>query len=561
MSTLAFADLAPATPDLDDLAARTRGMLDSLVAAQTTPACLEILRDWDAMRREVQTYASWVRLRFQQDTADAERKAARERWDGQAPRWTELQIDVERAVLNHPCRAGVEAEVGPQALALWESKALAFDPAILEDLVEESRLESEYVALLAGAEFDFKGQAESLSTILRFRQSADREERHGAERAQWGWFADNAGELDRIFDDLVALRHRMAGKLGFDDFVSVGYKRMCRVDYDQGDVERFRAAIVRDVVPLATALHERQARDLGLEKLMAWDETVHDLAGNPAPRGDRAWMMERAREMFDAMGPELGGFFRTMDDGGFLDLDSRKGKAGGGFCTSFPSAGMPFIFANFNGSKGDVEVFTHEVGHAFQNFSSRGLWPMDVQWPTSESAEIHSMSLELLTWPHMEGFFGDDAERFRRVHLTESLLFLPYGTAVDHFQHEVYRRPEMTPAERNEVWLEMERTYLPWRQWGDLAHPAGGGRWQQQRHIYLYPFYYIDYVLAQTCALQLWAQAEEDRDAAMGAYLALCRRGGSAPFQELVRGAGLVSPFDEGCLASVVDRAKSTLGL
>ena len=561
MPTPAFADLAPATPDLEELAARTEATLEALGAARTPEACLSALRDWDELRCDIQTFSSWVGLRFQQDTIDKERSAAREWWDSQAPRWTEMQVRVERAVLEHPCRSALETSVGAQALALWESQALAFDPAIVDDLVEESTLESEYVGLLAGAEFEFQGETETLSTILRFRQDADREVRHGAERALWGWFSQNSPALDRVFDDLVALRHRIAGKLGLEDFVAVGYKRMCRVDYDQADVERFRAAIRRDVVPLAQALHERQAAELGLDELMAWDEFVHDRRGNPAPKGDRAWMMERAKEMFDAMGPELGGFFRSMDAGGFLDLDSRKGKAGGGFCTSFPSVGMPFIFANFNGSKGDVEVFTHEVGHAFQNWCSRGLWPMDVHWPTSESAEVHSMSLELLTWPHMEGFFGEDAERFRRVHLTESILFLPYGTAVDHFQHEVYRRPEMTAAERNELWLEMERTYLPWRKWGDLEHPAGGGRWQLQRHIYLYPFYYIDYVLAQTCALQLWAKAEEDRDSAMTAYLELCRRGGSAPFQELVRGAGLVTPFDDGCLAAVVDRAKRTLGL
>jgi M3 family oligoendopeptidase len=248
-----------------------------------------------------------------------------------------------------------------------------------------------------------------------------------------------------------------------------------------------------------------------------------------------------------------------MEAGGFLDLADRKGKAGGGFCTSFPTEGMPFVFANFNGTKGDVEVFSHEMGHAFQSYESRDLPLSDYLWPTYESAEIHSMSLEFLTWPHMERFFGADADRFRRVHLAEALLFLPYGTAVDHFQHEIYARPAMSPAERHDLWRSMEETYLPWRRWGDLAYPAQGGRWQQQRHIYLAPFYYIDYVLAQTCALQFWVRAERDRDGAMADYVALCRRGGQAPFRGLVASAGLTSPFDEGCLAEVVDAARAAL--
>ena len=261
------------------------------------------------------------------------------------------------------------------------------------------------------------------------------------------------------------------------------------------------------------------------------------------------------------MGGGLGDFFRRMDTGGFLDLDARKGKANGGFCTSFPTHGMPFVYANFNGTKHDVEVLTHEIGHAFQNYSSREQWPMDYFWPTFESCEVHSMGLEFLTWPHMDAFFGEDGDRFRRFHLTEALTFLPYGTAVDHFQHLIYERPDATPEERHGMWQEMERTYLPWRDYGDLAHPKMGGRWQHQSHIYGSPFYYIDYVLAQTCALQFWAKAEVDRESTMKDYVELCERGGSLPFQALVRSAGLTSPFDAGCLSDVVKRAKGTLGV
>jgi M3 family oligoendopeptidase len=556
-----FEDISPSAPDLEVLAERAAAVCATIAEASSLADCLAAVDSWDAVRCEVQTYDAWVDLRFNQDTADSVAKAAREAWDELSPQWTELEIDVKKALLAHPLRPALEGELGAQAFALWESEVLAFDPTIKADLARELALEAEYTELCASAQVEFQGEKVNLSTLRKYRQNADRAVREGAERVLWGWFGENAERLDRIYGDMVGLRNSMAKKLGFQDFVELGYKRMCRVDYDRDDVERFRAEIVRDVVPLCEELHRRQAADLGLEKLMAWDEPVHDLSGNPLPKGDRAWQVERAQEIFDAMGSELGEFFGHLSAGGFLDLDARKGKAGGGFCTSFPSRGMPFVFANFNGTKGDVEVLTHEIGHAFQNYSSRDQRLIDYHWPTYESAEVHSMSLEFLTWPHMDALFEGDAERFRRVHLTESLLFLPYGTAVDHFQHLIYERPDATPAERHAMWLEMERIYLPWREWGGIEHPQMGGRWQNQAHIYGSPFYYIDYVLAQTCAMQFWARSVEDPSGALADYVALCGRGGSLPFQALVRSAGLVSPFDEGCLTQVVARVRKTLGV
>jgi M3 family oligoendopeptidase len=241
-----------------------------------------------------------------------------------------------------------------------------------------------------------------------------------------------------------------------------------------------------------------------------------------------------------------------------MDLKMRKGKAGGGFCTSLPDFQVPFIFANCNGTKGDVRVFTHEIGHAFQNWMSRENWPIDLIWPTSESAEIHSMSLEFLSWPQMELFF-DDADAFRRIHLTESILFIPYGVAVDHFQHLVYENPEASPLERHQMWKEMEATYLPWRNHGDTEYPVRGGYWQRQRHIYCSPFYYIDYVLASMCSLQFLGLMRTDYDDAIERYVALCKRGGSAPFSDLLRSAGLQSPFDGGCVEEVVNAARVVL--
>ncbi|UFP94390.1 M3 family oligoendopeptidase [Gloeobacter morelensis] len=516
---------------------------------------------WDALRRRLASWSALAYLRFSQDTANSEFKQARDYCDELSPRLTDLEVQLKRQLLGDPRRTDFEAHIGPQAFALWQADVTTFDPAIEADLVAEARLAAEYTELLATAKLEFAGEMLNLEGIDKYTQHADREVRHQAQRVKWQFFEQNAAALDRIFDDLVRLRHTMARKLGFDNYIALGYRRMQRIDYDAQDVARYRDQVAASVVPLAEQLIARQAQNLGVEQVYFWDEPVFDPKGNPAPLGDHDWMVEQARAMFNDMAAPLGEFFEVMVEHHLLDLKNRPAKAGGGFCTSFPSYGLPYIFANFNGTKHDVEVFTHEMGHAFQNWQSRKTPVYDYLWPTLESCEIHSMSLEFLTWPYMDRFFGAEAERFRTIHLAESLLFLPYGVAVDHFQQLVYAHPEATPAERRQLWLEMERRYLPWRDYGDLAYPAAGGRWQLQRHIYGSPFYYIDYTLAGCCALQFWAKAQSDYAGALADYVALCRRGGEAPFQQLVRSAGLVSPLAPGALGAVVERAREALAL
>ena len=295
----------------------------------------------------------------------------------------------------------------------------------------------------------------------------------------------------------------------------------------------------------------------GIDRVSLWDESSLGSDKRIEPLGDRDWILERTREALDAIDPELGAFARMLLDGALYDVENRPGKALGAYCTNFPTRREPFVFANFNGSRSDVRTLMHELGHAFQAWQSRDKAAVDYLTPTYESAEIHSMSLEYLSWPQMGRFFGSDADAYRREHLLDAMLFLPYGVAVDHFQHLVYGNPSATPAERHEMWQEVERRYLPWRDYGDLQHPAKGGLWQEKRHIYVAPFYYIDYTLALCCALQLWVKADADRDATVGTYVALCGRGGEAPFRELVRSAGLRVPFEAGALHDVVTAANA----
>jgi M3 family oligoendopeptidase len=520
------------------------------------------LAEWDMLRRRYDTWSSLVHLRFAQDTTDASSRADRDYADALSPEAADLEIALKRRLLADPDRAGLAGLVGEHALRLWDTDVTTFDPVIKADLEEESRVSARYTELLASAKLEIFETTVNLAGLGPYAEDPDRAVRHEAERVRCGFFAEHADELDGLYDQLVKLRHGMAVKLGFSTFTPLGYRRLRRVDYGSDDVARYRQQVVQHVVPLVGRLLEARRAENGWDRLRYWDEALVDAAGNPKPAGDHDTLVAAAQAMFDGMDPRLAGFYRLMSQGGFMDLKNRPGKAGGGFCTSFPTEGVPFIFANFNGTHHDIGVFTHEMGHAFQNWESREQPGVDYLWPTMEAAEINSMGLEFLSYPGIGRLVGEDAaDRFRRMHLIGALAFLPYGVCVDHFQHEVYARPDASPAERHAMWARLERVYMPWTDYGDLDFLAKGGRWQAKPHIYGSPFYYIDYTLAQCCAMQFWVKSRRDYASAMEAYVTLCARGGSAPFQDLVQSAGLVSPFADGALEDVVREAEVVLGV
>jgi M3 family oligoendopeptidase len=555
---LRFDGITEPTPTQSQLAERYAAIGAALDAGDRAGALVE----WDQLRRGYDTWSSLVRLRFAQDTTDEAARAARDYADTLAPEAEDLEIALKRRLLADPDRPGLTDLVGDHALRLWDTDITTFDPAIKSDLEEESRVKARYTALLASAKLEIGGQTVNLAGLGPYAEDPDRETRHHAEQVRWGFFADHADTLDDLYDQLVRLRHGMARKLGFATYTPLGYRRMRRVDYGPDDVARYREQVATHVVPLVGRLLEARRVENGWDRVRFWDEALVDPAGNPKPVGDHDTLVARAADMFEGMDQRLAAFYGLMNQGGFLDLKNRPGKAGGGFCTSFPTVGVPFIFANFNGTHHDIGVFTHEMGHAFQNWQSREQPGVDYLWPTMEAAEIHSMGLEFLTYPQIGQLVGQEAaDRFRRMHLIGALEFLPYGVCVDHFQHEVYANPDATPADRHAMWQRLEQIYLPWADYGDLTFLAKGGRWQAKHHIYASPFYYIDYTLAQCCAMQFWVQSRRDYPAALEAYVQLCGRGGSAPFQDLVRSAGLVSPFADGALADVVREAAAFLGV
>ncbi|AHJ62239.1 Oligoendopeptidase F [Granulibacter bethesdensis] len=567
-----FENISAPRPTRESLAAGR----DAVLALMEAGAWAQALSTMDQDRRDYARWSALVHLAFSRNTAEVEAKAERSYADSLAPFAQDCEVTLKRRVLAHPDRASILPLLAPpygeHVLALWEADITTFIPAIADDLEQESKLEADYTELLAAARLEIGGQTVNLSGLAPYAEHADRAIRHEAETVRWQYFADHGERLDGIYDALVRLRHGMARKLGDENFIALAYRRLRRTDYGPEDVARYRDAVAEKVTPLVARLLEARRQEHGWDRLRFWDEALVDPRGNPKPLGGVEVLGEAAQSLFDAMDAHLpggdakgiGACYRLMRAGGFMDLDNRSGKAGGGFCTSFPtqSDGMPYIFANFTGTHHDIGVFTHEMGHAFQNYASRTLPGIDLLWPTYEAAEIHSMSLEFLTWPGIGKLVGEDeAERYRRMHLIQSLAFLPYGVCVDHFQHEVYARPDATPAERHAIWRRLEARYMPWTDYGDLAWPAAGGRWQAKQHIYNSPFYYIDYTLALCCALQFWVRMRQDYASALTDYVALCGRGGAAPFTALARSAGLASPFSPGALDAVVDEAAKTLGL
>jgi len=556
-----FKNVRVETPALETVSAAYRRLHESWDAARDKQARRAVFDEWDALRRRLASWEALTRLRFDQETKNAERKAAREYLDELSPKLTALETQMQRAILASPHRSDLEDELGSHLFALWEADVAAFAPAIEAGLTEEARLEAQYTELIAGAELQIDGKRVNIAGIEPYAQSTDRDMRHHAQRIRHEFFASHGADLDRIYDELVHVRHAMARKLGFADFTGLGYKRMHRVDFDQSDVERYRDQVARYIVPIATEIMQRRAKALGITDLAYWDEPLTSPSGNPTPKGDHDWIVARGREALGQVHPEVGNFYAMMIERGLVDLKNREGKAGGGYCTGFPDYGVPFIFANFNGTHGDVHVLVHEMGHAFQDWKSRKLPAYDYLTPTYESAEIHSMSIEYLCAPFLEHFFGPDAARYRRQQLEEAMTFLPYGVAVDHFQHLVYARPDASAAERHHMWKQMEARYMPWRRYGNLEYWDKGALWQSKEHIYHVPFYYIDYTLALCCALQFWVRSRKDYNSAVADYVALCARGGEAPFKDLVRSANLASPFDDGALAAVAGEAQTALAV
>ncbi|SFA77082.1 MULTISPECIES: M3 family oligoendopeptidase [unclassified Bacillus (in: firmicutes)] len=539
-------------PNLEEVTEAFHKVLVKFEQASTIEDQDQAMKEINEIRNDLGTMFNICYVRHSIDTNDEFYKAEQDYMDEIQPEIEGLITKYYHALVNSPFREQLENKWGKQLFALAEGQLKTFKPEIVSLLQKENKLSSEYTKLVASAKIMFEGEERTLAQLDPFTESTDRETRKEASEAKFGFFAENEEKFDRIYDELVKVRTEMAQTLGYKNFVELGYYRMNRTDYNADMVANFRKQVKEFIVPLASKLKERQSARIGVDQMKYYDENFNYKTGNASPKGTPDWIIENGQQMYEELSKETGEFFRFMQDNHLLDLVAKKGKAGGGYCTFIEEYKAPFIFSNFNGTSGDIDVLTHEAGHAFQVYSSRHFEIPEYYWPTYEAAEIHSMSMEFFTWPWMEKFFLDDTEKYKFSHLSDALLFLPYGVSVDEFQHWVYENPEASPAERKAKWREIEKMYTPHKDYEDNEYLNNGGFWQRQGHIYNSPFYYIDYTLAQICAFQFWKKSREDQAGAWKDYVALCKLGGSKSFTELVKGANLISPFENGCVESVV---------
>ncbi|MDA3845565.1 MAG: M3 family oligoendopeptidase [Vallitaleaceae bacterium] len=554
-----FKDYDYIRPDMAVLKASFNVLLASFTAADTFEIQDSIMTVINKIRADFESMTDICGIRNTIDTTDTFYENEQAFFDKNLPVYAGLVTDYYKVLVSSIYEPQLRDKWGNQLFDLATLSIKTFDPVILEDLQEENKLVTMYRKLIASAKIPFEGEERTLTQLTPFTKSKDRSIRKAAFEAISGFMSTNEATIDDIYDKLVKLRAGMATKLGYDSFVALGYDRLSRTDYDAAKVANFRKQVETYIVPIATKLRQEQAQRLDLEALTYYDEPFEFKTGNAVPKGNPEWIIQNGVTMYSELSEETKEFFNFMVDHELLDLVSKKGKAGGGYCTYIPNYSSPFIFSNFNGTSGDIDVLTHEAGHAFQVYLSRDFKVPEYTWPTFEACEVHSMSMEFFTWPWMDLFFKEDADKYRYTHLSSALEFIPYGVSVDEFQHYVYENPEATPSERKAAWRSIEKKYLPHRDYADNDFFEKGTFWYRQSHIFGTPFYYIDYTLAQLCAFQFFKWMQENKEETWHQYVKLCKLGGSKPFVELITSVGLKSPFESGTVESVVDVIKDWL--
>ena len=556
-----FSQMPYERPDLEAVKAQLNEFNERLAKAESYESAKAVFLERETYEKHVDTMESLVSIRHSIDTRDEFYDEEMKFWNTSGPVLEEYRQEWNKAMLESPFRPQFEEEYGNVMFIKAEMAKKTFAPEIIPDLQKENELATTYEKLLASAQIPFEGNMYTLSQMTPFKNDADDDRRLAAWKAEGQWYKDHQKELDDLYDQLVHVRDQIGRKLGYDGYTELGYYRMQRNCYGKEDVERFRAAVVKYLVPVADEVCREQAKRIGRAYPLSFaDAALKFRSGNPKPCGEPEDILAQGKKFYDELSPETSKFFNTMLDQELLDVLSTPGKEAGAYCSSIADYGVPFIFANFNGTQGDVEVVTHEAGHAFAAWMNRDRVPYSQIWPGMEACEVHSMSMEFFAWPWADGFFGEDTRKFKYSHLAGALTFIPYGTMVDHFQHIVFEKPNMTPKERHGVWKELLGIYMPWMKLdGEIPFYSEGEGWQRQHHIYSLPFYYIDYCIAQTVALEFWAMIQEDQKNAWEHYMAYTRQGGSRVFTELLEHAGMVSPFDENCLKKVAEAAKKWL--
>ena len=554
-----FNEMKYERPNIDEVGKEFLRLVDELKETTDKDTFLKIFEQINKMRNHVNTMYTLCFVRHSINTADEFYNTENDFWDETLPKYSEIENNLYQCCVSHPLRDALKDDIPETFFQLADCQIKSFSNGIIEDMIEENKLTSAYGKLKASAKIEFDGEVLNLAQISAKAESKDRDVRKRAYDAKMAFYQEHKEEFENIYDQLVKLRDKMAKKLGFDSYIELGYLRMQRLDYNADMVAVYRNEILRYVVPEVTKLYEKQRERLGFDELKYYDLGFTFEDGNPIPKGTSDDLINAAVNMYHELSPETGSFIDVMVENKLWDLLSKPNKQMGGYMTEIAEYHVPFIFSNFNGTSGDVDVLTHEAGHAFQNYMAKGIEIPDVVAPTMETCEIHSMSMEFFAYPWMKQFFGDDEKKYLYSHLTGTLKFLPYGVLVDHFQHEVYAHPEMTPSERNACWRKLEKEYMPFKNYDGCELLEEGCWWFQQGHIFESPFYYIDYTLAQVCAQQFYIRMKNNDPEYWNDYLQLCKLGGTKSFLQLLEAVHLKNPFTDGFMKDIVNQLDESI--
>lgn len=528
-------------------------MLDErLKEAKSGEEAIGIVREYFSLSDDLRTIFSLIYIHYTINTADPYYKELSELVDNISPEISEYSTQFDKDFYDSPFRKELTDAFGG---LYFEQVALSnktFSKEIIPDLVEENKLVREYIDVISSGLIEFRGEKYSIPQMGKFTTSLDRETRKEASEATWKFYADNDEKIGKIYDGMVKVRTRIAHKLGYKNFLYLGYDRMGRLDWTPEDAKEYREKILKYIVPLSSEIYEKQKERLGYSDIRFYDYSIFYKSGNPTPKGTPEELIAQAKKMYSELSPVASKYFDFMVDHHCMDILAKKNKAGGGYMDYLPSLRTSFIFSNFNGTSGDVDVLTHEFGHSLQGFlGAENTNVPSYRSPGYECCEMHSMSMEYLTYPWMKYFFKEDTEKYLYQHLCDAITFIPYGCIVDAFQAYVYENPELTHEERKAYFRSLEKTYLPHRQYEENAFLESGGYFERQAHIFENPLYYLDYTIAQVVALEFFAESEKDHKKAFDKYLAFDSLGGTLPFRKLLEKAGIANPMDGDTLKNV----------
>lgn len=547
-----FSDIQYVRPDLEKIKAGMAAYMQAFQAAKTYDEARTLYLAHERESEALDTMVTVAHIRNTVDTRDEFYEGEMNFFFEEFPKIQLIAKQENELLLSSPFRADFEREFGSNLIKGIEAGVRLTDESIIPEQVEESKLGQEYSKLVASCKVPFRGEECNFYGLLKHMQSTDREERKEGYLAWAALYESVSDQLDAIYLRLVNLRKSMAEKLHFQSYVDMAYLANGHYDYGADEVAAFRRQVVEVIVPAVSRLYEEQKARLGVDRLHYYDESLIYPEGNATPIGDMRTLVESARLMYRELSPETGKFFDFMTEHELFDLETKPGKHMGGYCTFLSEYKAPFIFSNFNGTSADVDVLTHEAGHAFQAYTAAKYVPLSSQiWSTSEVSEIHSMSMEHFTYPWMDKFFGDQADRYRYAHLSEAIKVIPYLCLVDHFQHEVFAN-DFDAKGLRACWRRLEKIYMPWRDYDGNAFLEEGGFWMQKQHVFLSPFYYVDYALAQLGAFEYYTRSQTDRSAAWEDYYNLCKAGGSKSYFELLKVGNLSDPFEEGAVRRAV---------